>query len=111
MTTTTSTPAQSTPAQGLSEAAWEDFALDQLGEPLGWRPLAGEKIAPGTGERESWSELLIRPRLLDALLTLNPTVPVAEPVVTYPLPSVSTLRYARTIKLQPLCLWHGLAFF
>ena len=42
----------STPAQGLSEAAWEDFALDQLGEPLGWLPLAGEKIAPGTGERE-----------------------------------------------------------
>ena len=31
----------STPPQGLSEAAWENFALDQLGEPLGWRPLAG----------------------------------------------------------------------
>jgi len=62
--------------QGLSEAAWEDFALDQLGEPLGWLPLAGEKIAPGTGERESWTELLIRPRLLEAMRNLNPTVPV-----------------------------------
>ena len=72
MTITTSTQ------QGLSEAAWENFALDQPGGPPGWRPLAGEKIAPATGERESWSELLIRGRLLDALLTLNPTVPVAE---------------------------------
>ena len=63
-------------SQGLSEAAWEDFALDQLGEPLGWLALAGEQIAPGTGERESWGELLIRPRLLEALRNLNPAVPV-----------------------------------
>ena len=34
-----------------------------------------------------------------------------SPVVTYPAPSVSTLRYARLIKPQPLCHWHGLAFF
>ncbi|WP_420827178.1 type I restriction endonuclease subunit R [Cryobacterium roopkundense] len=64
------------PPRGLSEAAWEALALDQLGEPLGWKPVAGATIAPGTGERESWSELLIRPRLLEALRTLNPTVPV-----------------------------------
>ena len=71
MTTTSSATTQ----QGLSEAAWENFALDQLGE-LNWKTLPGEKIAPGTGERESWSELLIRPRLLEALRNLNPTVPV-----------------------------------
>jgi type I restriction enzyme R subunit len=61
---------------GLSEAAWENLALDELAEPLGWRPLPGEQIAPGTGERENWAELLIRPRLLEALRRFNPTVPV-----------------------------------
>jgi type I restriction enzyme R subunit len=61
---------------GFSEAEWENLALDQLAEPLGWRPLAGEVIAPGTGERDTWDELLIRPRLLEALRTFNPTVPL-----------------------------------
>ena len=59
---------------GISEADWEQLALDELGE-LGWHPLSGEKIAPGSGERESWDELLIRPRLLAALQKFNPTVP------------------------------------
>jgi len=60
---------------GFSEADWEQVALDLLAEPLGWRPLSGEQIALGSGERDSWDELLIRPRLLEALLRLNPTVP------------------------------------
>ena len=38
---------------GISEADWENAALETLAEPLGWLPLAGEKIAPGTGERET----------------------------------------------------------
>jgi len=59
---------------GFSEAAWEQLTLDALGE-LGWLPVAGEKIAPGSGERDSWDELLIRPRLLAALQKFNPTVP------------------------------------
>ena len=62
---------------GISEADWENAALETLAEPLGWLPLAGEKIAPGTGERETWDELLIRPRLLDAMRRLNPEVPVS----------------------------------
>lgn len=62
-------------ATGFTEADWEGLALDQLAEPLGWRPLHGDQIAPGTGERESWDELLIRPRLLEALRKFNPTVP------------------------------------
>lgn len=33
------------------------------------------KTLRGTGERESWDELLIRPRLLTALLGPNPGVP------------------------------------
>ena len=60
---------------GITEADWEQAALDTLAEPLGWRPLRGEQIAPGTGERDTWDEVLIRPRLLDALRRLNPTVP------------------------------------
>ncbi|GAA4379588.1 type I restriction endonuclease subunit R [Agromyces bauzanensis] len=60
---------------GFSEAEWEQLALDTLAEPLLWRPAAGEAIAPGADERDSWSELLIRPRLLAAMQKLNPAVP------------------------------------
>ena len=59
----------------LPESAWEQDALDTLAEPLGWRPARGEQIAPGSGERETWDDPLIRPRLLDALRRLNPGVP------------------------------------
>ena len=58
----------------FSEADWEALVLDQLGENS-WLPLHGDDIAPGTGERDSWDELLIRPRLLAALRRLNPGVP------------------------------------
>lgn len=61
---------------GYSEADWEGDALEMLAEPLGWRPKTGHDIAPGTGERGSWDELLIRPRLLAALQKFNPEVPV-----------------------------------
>ncbi|WP_426978245.1 type I restriction endonuclease subunit R [Pseudarthrobacter sp. O4] len=64
------------PALGFSEADWEGIALDRLAEPLGWQPKAGQDIAPGTDERDSWDELLIRPRLLAALQRFNPAVPV-----------------------------------
>lgn len=59
---------------GYSENDLELLTVDILGE-LGWKPADGDKIAPGTGERESWDELHIRPRLLDAMLRLNPDVP------------------------------------
>ncbi|MGO2485172.1 MAG: type I restriction endonuclease subunit R, partial [Glutamicibacter ardleyensis] len=58
----------------FTEADWETLALEQLGDE-NWRPLHGDEIAPGTGERESWDELLIRPRLLATLRRLNPSVP------------------------------------
>lgn len=62
------------PAVAFSEADWEGAAKERLGE-LDWRPMDGQAIAPGSGERESWSELLIRPRLFAALQRLNPYVP------------------------------------
>ncbi|WP_375406161.1 type I restriction endonuclease subunit R [uncultured Amnibacterium sp.] len=61
---------------GISEADWEHAALEYLAEPLLWDLRRGEEIAPGTGEREAWDELLIRPRLLNAMRHLNPDVPV-----------------------------------
>ncbi|MCC3296818.1 type I restriction endonuclease subunit R [Arthrobacter caoxuetaonis] len=60
---------------GYSEADWEGSALEMLAEPLGWLPKTGHEIAPGTGERDTWDELLIRPRLLKALHKFNPAVP------------------------------------
>ncbi|WP_307858504.1 type I restriction endonuclease subunit R [Microbacterium flavescens] len=60
----------------ILESTWELAALDTLAEPLGWRPLRGDEIAPGSGERETWDELLIRPRLVAAMQTLNPGVPL-----------------------------------
>lgn len=59
----------------LSEDAWEQDALETLAEPLGWRPATGEDIAPGSGERDTWDDLLIRPRLFEAPRGLNPGVP------------------------------------
>ncbi|MGV9192757.1 type I restriction endonuclease subunit R [Microbacterium sp. MC2] len=61
---------------GLAESDWETAALDMLAEPLGWRPRRGEQIAPGTDERDTWDELLIRPRLVAAMQELNPAVPL-----------------------------------
>jgi type I restriction enzyme R subunit len=59
---------------GFSEDQWEHLAMDTLAE-LGWKPVAGKDIAPGTGERQSWDELVIPGRVLEAMQPLNPTVP------------------------------------
>jgi type I restriction enzyme R subunit len=61
----------------MSEAAWEQLALESLGE-VGWRPVPGAKIAPGSGERESWADLVLRGRLRDAIAILNPRLPRAQ---------------------------------
>ena len=59
---------------GMSEADWEATAAEVLGE-LGWTPVPGSSIAPGSGERQSWDDLVIASRLVDALRRLNPGVP------------------------------------
>ncbi|MBM4729159.1 HsdR family type I site-specific deoxyribonuclease [Rhodococcus hoagii] len=58
----------------MDEAAWEQWVLDELAE-LEWQPLHGPAIAPGSGERESWSEIVLRGTLDTALRNLNPEVP------------------------------------
>ncbi|MDN5790422.1 MAG: DEAD/DEAH box helicase family protein, partial [Micrococcales bacterium] len=59
---------------GMSEAGWEDYALEGLAEH-GWVPKQGKAIAPGSGERESWDDLVLPSRLLAALRRLNSAVP------------------------------------
>ncbi|WP_109508660.1 type I restriction endonuclease subunit R [Nocardioides speluncae] len=58
-----------------SEAEWEQVALEALGEH-GWTALSGAEIAPGTDDgRASWADLVMPPRLLEAMRQLNPSVP------------------------------------
>lgn len=59
---------------GMSEADWEIVAMEHLAE-LGWFPVNGKQIAKGSGERESWDELLIPRRLRDAIVRINPKLP------------------------------------
>ncbi|MBB1494937.1 type I restriction endonuclease subunit R [Propioniciclava sp. MC1595] len=56
-----------------TEAMHEADALEWIGD--WWVPVTGEAIAPGSGERETWEDLAIPGRLLDALRKLNPGVP------------------------------------
>ncbi len=61
-------------AGGFSEADWEALTLDTLGE-LGWEPLHGKEIAPGGDQRQSWADLHIPSRMMNALRKHNPSVP------------------------------------
>jgi type I restriction enzyme R subunit len=62
-------------AIGFSEAQWEEIALDALGVQE-WRPMPGSAIAPGTENgRESWEEIVLPGRVLEAMRRLNPQVP------------------------------------
>lgn len=53
---------------GISGAEGEQAALETLAEPLGWLPLAGDKIAPGSGEREKLYALLNQTDVRDAVV-------------------------------------------
>ena len=59
----------------VSEAEWEDIALERLFEH-GWDTLHGSQVAPGTENgRMSWDDLVLRGRMLDAMRRLNPLIP------------------------------------
>ena len=58
----------------IIEAVWEHHALDQLGE-LAWKPRAGKDIAPGSGSRATWNDLILHDELRAAIERLNPTLP------------------------------------
>lgn len=61
-------------ATTFTEADWELLALETLRE-LDWATATGDAIAPGSGERDRWDDLVIPGRLLAALRRLNPDVP------------------------------------
>ncbi|GLW08731.1 DEAD/DEAH box helicase [Microtetraspora sp. NBRC 13810] len=61
---------------GLNEREWEIFALETLAE-LAWETTDGTRIAPGSGERESWAELIIPGRLRNQIKRINPQLPLA----------------------------------
>ncbi len=61
----------------MSEADWEALALDDLGE-LAWQCMPGAAVAPGTGERRSWEDLVIPGRLRAAIARLNPGLPAPQ---------------------------------
>jgi type I restriction enzyme R subunit len=59
----------------VSEAEWELVALEALGEH-GWRAMHGNQAAPGAeGGRESWDDIVLHGRLVEAMRRLNPMVP------------------------------------
>ena len=61
---------------GAPESAWEEIALERL-DQHGWETLSGTQVAPGTERgRESWAEIHLPDRMLEAMVRLNPNVPV-----------------------------------
>ena len=61
-------------AHVMDEAAWEAWTLDVLAE-YEWAPLTGAEVAPGSGQRASWSDVVLHGVLDTALRNLNPDVP------------------------------------
>ncbi|WP_157254922.1 type I restriction endonuclease subunit R [Nonomuraea typhae] len=58
----------------MTEATWEHLALDELAE-LAWTSKAGKDVAPGSGSRASWDDLILRDELRAAIEQLNPELP------------------------------------
>ena len=90
----------------LSEADWEAYALDSLGE-LSWEYRSGVSIAPGTGERRSWDELILPGRLREAVARINPELPAAEVerVVGEVLTARSRDAFAENHRLHEMMTW------
>src|SRR5215469_16664733 len=86
---------------GMSEAAWEQLVMDELAE-LAWEPKDGKQIAPGSGERESWSELIIPRRLREAIAVINPALPASavEDAVTIVLSATSRDARAENLRIH-----------
>ncbi|MGH3909079.1 MAG: type I restriction endonuclease subunit R [Pseudonocardiaceae bacterium] len=61
---------------GPTEAEWEQYALEWLCE-WGWQHLDGAAVAPRSGERPGWDELILVSRLRSALERINPELPEA----------------------------------
>lgn len=58
----------------FSEDALEHLMLEWL-EESGWSVAAGATVAPGSGERTSWDDIVLHGSVAAALRNLNPEVP------------------------------------
>ena len=58
----------------LSEESLELIVQDHLAE-LEWQAGHGPDFAPGSGERDTWNDIVLRGRLHNAVRNLNPGVP------------------------------------
>jgi hypothetical protein len=59
----------------VTEAEWENIALDVLFEH-GWETLSGSETIPGKENgRTSWADIVLPARLLAAIRNLNPLIP------------------------------------
>lgn len=59
---------------GWSEAQAEQGILDALADRE-WEHRPGPSLAPGSGERDSWHDIILRGTLFQSLRNLNPDVP------------------------------------
>lgn len=74
MTTESGSEPTHTPAHldaKMTEATWEHLALDELVQ-LAWEKRAGKDLAPGTGHRRDWDDLILPDELQAAIEKLNP---------------------------------------
>lgn len=58
----------------FSEKDWEHIATEQLGE-FGWVPVDGKDLGPAHGQRKSFDDLVLYPRLRTAIATRYPHLP------------------------------------
>ncbi|MFD5753337.1 type I restriction endonuclease subunit R [Streptomyces sp. NPDC127033] len=55
----------------MTESTWENLALDELAQ-LAWDTKPGKDLAPGTGHRHAWDDLILHDELQLAIEKLNP---------------------------------------
>ncbi len=61
----------------MSEDDWEQAAIETLAE-LGWLPIEGRKLGPGSRERKDWAEPILVERLREAIGQINPDLPASS---------------------------------
>ncbi|NEA34303.1 type I restriction endonuclease subunit R [Streptomyces sp. SID13031] len=74
MTTESGNEPTHTPAHldaKMTESTWEHLALDELAQ-LAWETRPGRDLAPGTGHRRDWDDLILHDELQAAIEKLNP---------------------------------------
>ncbi|WP_411574208.1 type I restriction endonuclease subunit R [Streptomyces fradiae] len=60
----------------MTESTWEYLAMDELGQ-LAWEVKDGKAIAPGSGHRKDWDDLILHDELRAAIERLNPELSAA----------------------------------